>query len=199
MSEISLGFGSPAPARREPRRLGWLASQHLLLALDRGRPRTFLGFLDGTRLHRAGLSNARRALEVLETASAERAALAPQPLSHNEVVDLLRAQTVGRFAYLAREGVPDVVTVNYRWQDDTALIRSGPGPKLHAARREELVALEVEDLDEHGHTGVSAVVVGRAMIADPQTAGLDADAWPEGAHRHLIRITPTRLEGRRIG
>jgi hypothetical protein len=167
-----------------------------------GSPGLF-SLLDGTWLHRGGLSNARRALAVIERAIADRAELSPEAgglkvLPQEETVALLRRQSVGRFAYVAREGTPDVVPVNYVWDNGSALVRSGPGPKLQAAQRGDIVALEVDEIDLETHTGVSAVVVGRAAIADPATAGSDAVTWAEGPHRHLIRITPTRIEGRRL-
>jgi len=204
MSDMAVAFGISVPTPREPRRSGWLTTQHLLLALDRARPGALLGFLDGTRLHRGGLGNARRALEVIDAAMAERDELSPggsrpEPVSRDDAVELLGRKSVGRFAYIAREGTPDVVPVNYTWYDDTVLIRSGPGAKLHAAQRGEVVAFEVDDIDAEPSTGMSVVVIGRAQLAEPVAGGFDAATWTESPHRHLIRIAPTRIEGRRVG
>jgi hypothetical protein len=199
MTDTAASFGTPAAPRS-----AWLTAQHLLLALDRGRPRALFGLLGGSRLHRGGLSNARRALAVIDSAIADRAQLSPdgganlEVLTTEETIALLRRQSVGRFAYVAREGTPDVVPVNYVWDNGSVLVRSGPGPKLQTALRGDVVALEVDEIDLETHTGVSAVVVGRAAIAEPATAGYDGETWADGPHRHLIRITPTRIEGRRL-
>lgn len=159
----------------------------------------------GSSLQRIALENARRALDDIRGAVAERAALHEVGqrqvvrLSRTEIVELLQRQTVGRFVYIARKDVPDVVPVNYVWTDGCVLIRSAPGPKLHAAERGDTVAFEVDEIDLENRTGSSAVVVGRASVVDPRTTTHEVDVWAAGPHRHLIRITPTRIEGRRLG
>ena len=156
----------------------------------------------GVYLKRGSLENARRSLEEIERAIADRAALVDAgergiiQLSYHETVELLETCTVGRLAYVARGGVPDIVPVNYVWYDGGVLIRSGPGPKLQAAQRHEMVAFEVDQLDEENRTGRSAVVVGSASVVEPLE--IDVESWAAGPRRHLILITPTRVEGRRL-
>ena len=81
------------------------------------------------------------------------------------------------------------------------LIRSGAGPKLQAAERRELVAFEVDELDDDSHSGWSVVVHGRAeRVTEPD--GADSAElplpWAAGPRVHTIRITPRRVTGRRI-
>lgn len=124
-------------------------------------------------------------------------------LSREDCDALLRAGCVGRLAYVPRVGVPDIVPVNYVLDGRDILIRSGPGPKLQAAERGDLVAFEVDEIDVATHTGCSVVVVGRAGRLRPEeqqkvearTAGLP---WALGPRRHVIRIRPTRVTGRRL-
>lgn len=73
---------------------------------------------------------------------------------------------------------------------------AGPGPKLQAAERRELVAFEVDDVDEEAHTGISVVVVGRASREPDEEDG--PTPWADGPRRHLVRIRPTRVSGRRL-
>jgi nitroimidazol reductase NimA-like FMN-containing flavoprotein (pyridoxamine 5'-phosphate oxidase superfamily) len=120
-------------------------------------------------------------------------------MTREEAVELLAANTVGRFAYVARHGAPDVVPVNYAWSDGAILIRSGPGPKLQAAQRGECVAFEVDELDVDRRTGRSVVVSGRACVVVRHPGEDDPDPWADGPRRHLIRIVPSRVDGRRIG
>lgn len=151
------------------------------------------------------LDNARRALDDVHRAVTDRAELqgagerGVSRLTHDEAVALLGRNTVGRFAYVARQGVPDVVPVNYVWRDGEILIRSGPGPKLQAAQRGERVAFEVDELDVDRRTGCSVVVTGQAGVDHTQLDDPDLEPWASGPRRHLIRITPTRVDGRRIG
>lgn len=151
------------------------------------------------------LDNARRALDDVRRAVTDRAELQEAGehgvtrMTREEAVELLAANTVGRFAYVARHGAPDVVPVNYAWSDGAILIRSGPGPKLQAAQRGECVAFEVDELDLDRRTGRSVVVTGRASVDSAHQDDPDPSPWASGPRRHLIRITPSRVDGRRIG
>ena len=156
-------------------------------------------------LRGSALSNARSALDELERSIAEREALQAAGhrtvtrLSREETEELLAAQTVGRVAYVARAGVPDVVPVNYAWCEDGVLFRSGPGPKLQAAQRGETVAFEVDEIDLESRTGRRAVVVGRARVVSPREAGAPVEPWASGPRRFLVLVSAERVEGRRLG
>ena len=76
---------------------------------------------------------------------------------------------------------------------------SGPGPKLQAAQRGELVAFEVDEIDVHHRSARSVVVTGRATVEAPRAEEPEPEPWASGPRRHLIRITATRVDGRRIG
>ena len=106
---------------------------------------------------------------------------------------------MGHLAYIARVGVPDIVPVNYEMDGDALLIRSAPGPKLQAAERGDVVAFEVDDIDEDRHTGWSVVVIGRARSVVTGYDGTSAPTpWARGPRRHMIRIEPRRVDGRRL-
>lgn len=116
-------------------------------------------------------------------------------LTDAECLLLLQQQSVGRLAYIARQGTPDIVIVNYVFDGRDVLIRSGPGPKLQAAERGERVAFEVDLLDHEGRCGRSVVVHGTASRV---AGGADVAPWAAGPRRHLIRIRPHRISGRAI-
>src|SRR3954453_2082133 len=130
-----------------------------------------------TRRGGSALANARTAVESISAAGGERGELMrllvhdDRPdahpgdliaLSRDACLDLLGSRSVGRLAYVARAGVPDVVPVNYAMDGDPVLIRSGPGPKLQAAERRDVVAFEVDQIDADAHRGWSVVVHGTA-------------------------------------
>lgn len=163
----------------------------------------------------SALRNARSAADALNRVVADRRLLAPlEPadeegpgalvaLSRETCMELLASRSVGRLAYIAREGVPDIVPVNVSVHDGDLLIRSGPGPKLQAAERGEVVAFEVDDLDEDAHVGWSVVVVGRATRLDAtQLAALPPgvlpETWARGPRHTVVRIRPSRVHGRRL-
>jgi nitroimidazol reductase NimA-like FMN-containing flavoprotein (pyridoxamine 5'-phosphate oxidase superfamily) len=159
------------------------------------------------------LDNARTAAATLGAVVAERRQLAPAEhddspgalsrLGREECLTLLASRSVGRLAYVARAGVPDIVPVNYRVHEGDVLIRSGAGPKLQAAERGDVVAFEVDDIDDDAHAGWSVVVVGRARrLSRSEQLALPADAlpqaWANGPRLSVLRIRPTRLDGRRL-
>ncbi len=161
-------------------------------------------------VRRRALDNALAASRALTAAITERQALAPQDdsfpgalvrLTRGECLALLRSRQVGRLAYVARAGIPDIVPVNYVMDGATVIFRSGHGPKLQAADRGDVVALEVDQLDDQSESGLSVVVVGHARRL--RTAEVDRlpalpRSWAAGARTHLVRISPDRIEGRRL-
>lgn len=160
-------------------------------------------------LARTAVDNARRSLDELQRTVSERRTITP--VDHGpsgalttlpvEQCQLLLAEgCVGRLAYIARSGVPDVVPVNYLWHDGHILIRSGPGPKLQAAERKECVAFEIDHVDEETCTGWSVVVAGRSSRVTPEAVGRLPlpEPWSNGVRRYVIRIEASRISGRRI-
>lgn len=179
-----------------------------------GRPLAAGGLVP--TLGSGALANARQALSTVTQQLLDRQALAPADpesplsagdlasLSRDECLDLLRSKRIGRLAYVARAGVPDIAPVNYVMSGSDVLVRSGPGPKLQAAERRELVAFEVDELDEQRATGWSIVLVGPAQrLTLAQLRGVAEDdlprPWANGPRHSVVRIRPTRITGRRLG
>jgi hypothetical protein len=182
----------------------------LLLRLERLRHKAPPNLAAATRgMTRTAISNARRAAEDISGAVAERRILMPSlevvgagdltRLTSAECLQLLSTRSVGRLAYIARAGVPDIVPVNYEMDGETLMLRSGPGPKLQAAVRREVVAFEVDDIDEENHRGWSVVVTGVAtQVLSPGTTPRGPSPWASGPRRHTIRVLPRRIDGRRL-
>lgn len=187
-----------------------VATSGVLIGLDRLRHTTPTNLATAARtVTRTALDNARKAAEEISGAVSERRVLAHSlevagagdlaRLTRAECLDLLSSRSVGRLAYIARAGVPDIVPVNYAMDGERLILRSGPGPKLQAAVRRDLVAFEVDDIDEDSHTGWSVVVTGIATRILAQDAAFSAPApWASGPRRHTIRIAPRRIDGRRL-
>lgn len=160
----------------------------------------------GRSLRNAAEATASLAVDVLErrhlTESLSATPAVPgqlRELTREECAALLGAQSVGRLAYVARAGTPDIAVVNYTFDGRDLLVRSGPGPKLQAAERGDRVVLEVDVLDHAGRAGWSVVVHGQASrAAAPPVKELIPSPWAAGPRRHLIRIRPSRITGRCI-
>ena len=166
----------------------------------------------------SALSNAREATQDIARAVYERAVLTrsldlmhegPEAgtltrLPRAEALSLLSRGRIGRMAYVARAGMPDVVPVNYRLAGDCILVSTGPGPKLQAADRREMVAFEVDEFDAPTQTGWSVVVHGVATRLSPQERQLQErthgtpQPWAAGPRHEVIRIAIARLDARRL-
>jgi len=116
---------------------------------------------------------------------------------------LLAPRRLGRIGFTAHSGHPVILPVNYVVHDGTIVIHSGRGPKLEAARRRDLVAFEVDEIDRETHTGWSVVATGRARwVHDPREldalATIDLTCWAAGPRDEVIVIKPLHIAGRRL-
>lgn len=167
-----------------------------------------------TVLFSTAITNARRSVSDISRSITDRRALDPvvgdEPagpgvvhrLSRDECLRLLESRAVGRYAYVASARALDVVPVNYVSRSDGSIVfRSGPGPKLSAADRRDVVAFQVDDIDEDRHTGWSVLVTGRARrLRYGEVTALERmpHPWAAGPRNNLVVIEPTHIEGRRL-
>jgi len=129
--------------------------------------------------------------------------LALEHLSRGECMRLMGSVPVGRIVY-TRQALPAVELVNFELDDGDIVIRTDAGGKLAAATRGAVVAFEADSLDVGGHAGWSVTVVGqsRAVTDAEEIRHLEQTAlepWAPGNHDHFIRISPSIVNGRRIG
>ena len=174
-------------------------------------PRGIFALADS--LARGAVGNARSAAAAIAEQVADRKQLAPVDapggpgslarIGRAESIALLGSRNVGRLAYIARPGVPDVVPVNFAVHDGHAYVRTGVGPKLQAAERGERLVLEVDDISEETHTGWSVVASGPARrLSTHEVHALPAAAlpttWATGPRFALLELDLQRVEGRRL-
>jgi hypothetical protein len=124
-------------------------------------------------------------------------------LGGEECWALLASQRFGRIGFSAHSGRPVILPVNYAVTDHQILIRTGRGPKLEAARRQDLVAFEVDEIDVEGQVGWSVTLTGRAhWVREPATlarlGAVDFAVWAAGPRSELIVIEPLHIGGRRL-
>jgi nitroimidazol reductase NimA-like FMN-containing flavoprotein (pyridoxamine 5'-phosphate oxidase superfamily) len=123
-------------------------------------------------------------------------------LTSGECRRLLGTRRLGRLAFVNRVDQPLIVPVNYSMDGRDVLVATGPGPKLQAAIRRDVVAFEVDAIDEETGRGWSVVVSGRAKREPRPVRSLhDGDRtvprpWAPGPRLDVIRISPSRLTGR---
>jgi nitroimidazol reductase NimA-like FMN-containing flavoprotein (pyridoxamine 5'-phosphate oxidase superfamily) len=115
----------------------------------------------------------------------------------------LRTEKLGRVAVVV-DGHPEIFPVNYAVDErGDIFVRSDPGSKLSAIAKAPTISFEIDGFDEELETGWSVVVVGQArwlaaidQIAKVRT--LPLKPWAAGEKASVIRITPTKVTGRRI-
>lgn len=124
-------------------------------------------------------------------------------IEEQDCLRLLRDSHVGRVVYT--EGALLVCTpVNFTLYGDQLVFRTSATSRLAAVAAGQIVAFEVDEVDELSHSGWSILVTGLAdVVRDPSTlarlSDLDVDSWA-GEDRDLwVQIRLTRMVGRRLG
>jgi nitroimidazol reductase NimA-like FMN-containing flavoprotein (pyridoxamine 5'-phosphate oxidase superfamily) len=131
-----------------------------------------------------------------------------EDLTEDECLRLIAPGGIGRIAFQSRFG-PAVLPVNYRLHEGAIVYRTA----RHSVLDEDLqtgvrnadfvVAFEIDEIDTDAHMGWSVLVQGPAHRVESEverTAAMRAgvEPWPAGQHELFVRITPTRITGRRI-
>lgn len=119
-----------------------------------------------------------------------------------ECRELISPGGIGRVGFTTASGVV-ILPVNFAVVAHTIVVRTDPGSIL-AAHADGDVSFEVDRIDEALGQGWSVLVHGhahrvaqRAELARLQLT-VAVRPWPDGDHDVYIRITPRRINGRRI-
>jgi nitroimidazol reductase NimA-like FMN-containing flavoprotein (pyridoxamine 5'-phosphate oxidase superfamily) len=129
-------------------------------------------------------------------------------LDEDECLRLISPGGVGRLAFSGRYGLT-VFPVNYTVHDGSIMFRTAEYSPTDEDLRTGMptaeydVAFEVDAIDEAAREGWSVLIHGPAHHMDTLTEHdlamkTGVEPWPDGERGHAIRITPTRITGRRI-
>ncbi len=126
-----------------------------------------------------------------------------QVLDRDECLALMGTATIGRVSVSAN-ALPTILPVNFWFDGDRIVIRSGAGAKLAAALDEAVVAFEVDDFDPVSHAGWSVVVTGVAnTVNDPDEIRVPESAplrrWAPAGDDQFVSISTELVAGRRLG
>jgi uncharacterized protein len=119
-------------------------------------------------------------------------------MSHEECLDRLQAQVVGRIGLNDDRG-PVVLPVNYRMREGSVIIATGLSTTLARFALGTAVALEVEEVDPLTESGWTVLVRGRAeMVPHDELPEREERPrpWVEGPRPLLVRIVPETVSGR---
>lgn len=131
-----------------------------------------------------------------------------EPLDEAECLRLISPGGIGRLAYTGRYGLT-VLPVNYKLYNGSIMFRTSQNSptdedlRTGIAHAEYEVAFEIDDIDSTTQAGWSVLIQGSAhhMASEAERAAVresGVQPWPGGSREHAIRITPTRITGRRL-
>jgi nitroimidazol reductase NimA-like FMN-containing flavoprotein (pyridoxamine 5'-phosphate oxidase superfamily) len=123
-------------------------------------------------------------------------------LSQEVCLARLRSHTIGRVAFVADDGVPLAIPVNYRLVESSGrtwiAIRTRPGNVLD--RAETFVAFEIDEIDQLHREGWSVVARGTLHHISPDVAAFrerfDPDPWLVDERDAWLIIEPFGITGR---
>ena len=123
-------------------------------------------------------------------------------LSPAECLDLLDPGGIGRVGFTSADGIM-MLPVNFALTGKSIIFRTAPDTLL-ALFADAQVSFEVDRFDEALHEGWSVLVHGHAHTVTEEREvrhlekGTHLEPWAAGARDVYVRITPTRISGRRI-
>ncbi len=123
-------------------------------------------------------------------------------LAEIECRELLASEEIGRVV-TSVGALPAAFPVNYRVVDDAIVFRTARGTKFEAALDRNVVAFEVDDIDQESRSGWSVLVVGMASVVDDaneveELNRLGIDSWASDDLPHFVKIDVQRISGRRL-
>ncbi len=125
-----------------------------------------------------------------------------QTLSPAECFDLLEPGGVGRVGFAAADGIM-MLPVNFAVTRKTIVFRTAPDTLL-AVYADGRISFQADHLDEVHHAGWSVLMHGHAhkITDEREVKQLEERTrlkpWAAGSRDVYVRITPTRISGRRI-
>jgi len=123
-------------------------------------------------------------------------------LSAPECLRLLGSAPLGRLVY-TYGGLPAIRLVNFVLDDDTIVFSTGPGDKLRAAERGDVVAFAADDVDLDRHLGWTVTAIGHLSVVTPDEAAalrrsLPLHSWLPMDDPQLVRLGIESVHGRRL-
>ncbi|MEU4295542.1 pyridoxamine 5'-phosphate oxidase family protein [Kribbella sp. NPDC026596] len=123
-------------------------------------------------------------------------------VSPADCLRLLGSVPLGRLVY-TYGGLPAVRLVNFVLDDDTIVFSTGPGDKLRAAERGDVVAFEADDVNLERHVGWTVTAIGHLSVVTADEAAalrgaLPLHSWLPMDDPDLVRLGIESLHGRRL-
>ncbi|WP_163511596.1 pyridoxamine 5'-phosphate oxidase family protein [Fodinicola acaciae] len=123
-------------------------------------------------------------------------------LDHDQCLDLLATQPVGRIVYTLR-AMPAVLPVTFAVHNGGIVIKTNASSRLAKATRGAIVAFEVDEYDQAVERGWSVVIIGPSEeVTKPAELAairsLPLKPWTTYQRQTFISIRPHVVTGRRL-
>lgn len=124
-----------------------------------------------------------------------------ETIERQECLELLAADEIGRLAII-EGGQPLILPVNYAFDGEQVVFRTGEGSKLNASHGGQ-ACFEIDGFDREQRCGWSVLVRGRLEeVTARDSEALErlrdlADPWL-GDRPSLVRLVPWVMSGRRV-
>jgi nitroimidazol reductase NimA-like FMN-containing flavoprotein (pyridoxamine 5'-phosphate oxidase superfamily) len=123
-------------------------------------------------------------------------------MTRSECLDLLGRGAVGRVG-ISKAALPAVFPVNYWFDGEVIFIKTGAeSALLSVALDDEVVAFEIDEVDQFEHTGWSVLVTGLANAVpipdESESTAAPIPRWAPGEGDAIVALTPSFVSGRRI-
>jgi transcriptional regulator with XRE-family HTH domain len=110
---------------------------------------------------------------------------------------------VGRFLFVEPGRGPVAIPVNFGMDGDDVVFRTGNEGSMTTGVHQNPVSFDVDHLDDVLGEGWSVLVTGEAqVVTDPgelaRAAALNIEPWAGGDRPVYVRLTASRISGRRI-
>lgn len=123
-------------------------------------------------------------------------------LDRDTCLELARTVDVGRMAWAEADAPVQVLPVNFAFDGDDVIIRTGFGTLLEAVRAGRRLTFQVDDLEQAVRGGWTVLITGMAEVVEP---GHDAERlgelvrpWAPGPRPVVVRLRAEETSGRRI-
>ena len=119
-----------------------------------------------------------------------------QVIGAEECARRLRRGGIGRVGVVV-DGAPAIRPVNFAFDGERVVIRTGDGALARAARIGTAAQFEVDEIDTFGHAGWSVLVTGH--LSEVAEADVPVEPWASGDRPRVVVLTAETIGGRRVG
>ena len=123
-------------------------------------------------------------------------------LDRDTCLELARTVDVGRVAWAEADAPVQVLPVNFAFDGDDVIVRTGFGVLLEAVRAGHRLTFQVDSLEQALRGGWTVLITGTAEVVEPghqaERLGELVRPWAPGPRPVVVRLRADETSGRRL-